>query len=177
VITFVRSGWEALPGSGHDPGAIALTSVFFDPETGTIVTADMEFNAEFFEPVIVPAEGVLPGVDGGRVDADLENTLTHEVGHFLGLDHSADNDATMFFQANEGEIKKRDLAQDDVNGVCDIYPAADDPGACEPAGFLPKRGLFARCAVAAEEAPGGGLWLVALIAGALFAFSRRRPRR
>src|SRR5687767_3212989 len=39
VITFVTSGWEDLPGSGHDPGAIALTSVFFDPESGAIVTA------------------------------------------------------------------------------------------------------------------------------------------
>jgi hypothetical protein len=139
VVSFVSDGWLDL-GPGHDAGAIALTSVFFDPETGVIVNADMEFNAEFFRPVI---EGVTP-IDplDPRTDADIRNTITHEAGHFIGLDHSNLQDATMFAVASEGEIVKRDLAQDDIDGICVIYPIDEDPDKCKPAGFLPRRRIF-----------------------------------
>ena len=55
----------------------------------------------------------------GQIDA--LNTLTHEAGHFLGLDHSSDHEATMYAQAPPGEIKKRSLETDDKNGICFLY--------------------------------------------------------
>lgn len=143
VIAFVTDGWLDL-GSGHDAAAIALTSVFFDPETGVIVNADMEFNAEFFRPVITGQ--TIPDPLDTRTEADLRNTITHEAGHFLGLDHTNIADATMFAVAQTGETNKRDLAQDDLDGVCAIYPVDEDPGKCKPAGFIPRNRLF-DCAV------------------------------
>jgi Matrixin len=176
VIAFVTEGWLDL-GSGHDAGAIALTSVFFDPATGVIVNADMEFNAEFFRPMIVgetPSDPLDP-----RVEADLRNTITHEAGHFLGLDHTGVGDATMFAVANTGEINKRDLAQDDLNGVCAIYPVANDPEKCEPAGFLPRNRLF-DCAIdqSATHQENRSLLLVAALFGlSLVVASSRRKKR
>lgn len=171
LVTFVREGWLGL-GPGHDPGAIALTSVFFDPKTGAIVNADIEFNAEFFEPVIV---GQFDGIDPNRVDADIRNTLTHEVGHFLGLDHTPIADATMFFVADENETEKQTLEADDIAGACAIYPLAEDPGFCELPGFLPPRGLF-QCSVQTSGAsPVEVLGLGALLLlGSLWLRRRRR---
>lgn len=173
IIVFIADGWTDLPGF-HDPSAIALTSVFFDPGSGTIVNADMEFNADLFEPVIV---GEFDGVDPDRPDADILNTMTHEAGHFLGLDHSADDNATMFFAADDAETLKRDLAQDDINGLCAIYPVADDPGECEPAGFIPRRGLFGRCEVeATSPRSSDAAWIALLALGIVWVVRRRGAR-
>ena len=54
---------------------------------------------------------------------DIENTITHELGHVLGLDHPDDDlkDATMYAKALTGETKKRTLETDDIEGLCNLY--------------------------------------------------------
>ena len=52
---------------------------------------------------------------------DVQNILTHELGHALGLDHSTNTEATMYGSAERGETKKRDLHTDDLNGYWAIY--------------------------------------------------------
>jgi MYXO-CTERM domain-containing protein len=61
---------------------------------------------------------------------DLRNTLTHEVGHLVGLAHVPDSQpaATMFARTTPGEIEKRSLSEDDIAGVCAIYPDEGDGG-------------------------------------------------
>ncbi len=54
-------------------------------------------------------------------DVDLQSVATHEVGHLLGLDHSNLNRATMFY-AYTGGTSARRLHDDDVQGVCALYP-------------------------------------------------------
>ncbi|KAF8031798.1 hypothetical protein BT93_D0878 [Corymbia citriodora subsp. variegata] len=53
---------------------------------------------------------------------DLESVAVHEIGHLLGLAHSADQNAVMFAILEEGSMK-RDLRQDDINGIHALYPA------------------------------------------------------
>jgi hypothetical protein len=174
VITFVEDGWLDL-GPGHAQSAIALTSVFFDPETGVIVDADMEFNAEFFRPMIIGQSPADPFDE--RTEADLRNTITHEAGHFLGLAHTPVSDATMFAVAEPGESKKQSLAQDDLDGVCAIYPINEDPGICEPAGFTPKNLRIGNCAVdegSIAESNGSLLLVAALFGLSLVVVSWRR---
>ena len=51
------------------------------------------------------------------------NTTVHELGHFLGLGHTADTADTMYPRADTGEIKKRTLTCNDARGLAFKYPA------------------------------------------------------
>lgn len=127
IILFVDQNWR------HAANIQALTSVSYRTSNGEIADADIEFNSERFP------FGFVEGPDDNAL-TDFENTLTHEIGHFLGLDHTLPEtyvgdavpwtDATMFGSATNGEIKKRSLEADDQAGVCDIYPSNGDFNAC-----------------------------------------------
>ncbi|MDB4987842.1 MAG: hypothetical protein JWN04_3020, partial [Myxococcaceae bacterium] len=56
-----------------------------------------------------------------RDAVDLQNVATHEIGHFLGLAHSADARATMWCAAERGDHEKRTLESDDELGLCAMY--------------------------------------------------------
>lgn len=101
----------------YDPNALALTTVTFCendtpscPE-GTIVDTDIEIN-EVLYPFSTGDSGPLN---------DLENTLTHELGHLIGFDHNPQADSTMFAITTPGERSKRDLSSVDVSGLCSAY--------------------------------------------------------
>lgn len=95
----------------EDPGVLALTYTWSDP-AGEIVHFDMIVNAENFDWALNGAEG----------KHDLQNALTHEFGHALGLDHSDTPEASMAPTASAGEIAKRDLDGDDYDGYLYLYP-------------------------------------------------------
>ena len=67
---------------------------------------------------------------------DLRNSITHEVGHLIGLDHPPNTprnaESTMFASAPACETKKRSLAQDDIDGICMIYPSGMPNQQCYP---------------------------------------------
>jgi MYXO-CTERM domain-containing protein len=111
-------------------GVIATTTTTSISSTGEIEDSDTEFNDA------PPASGsrfVFTTADSPRcMDAqhttgcawiDIQNTMTHEAGHTVGLDHPPDHpEATMYATAPPGETSKRLLAQDDIDGLCSIYP-------------------------------------------------------
>ena len=113
--------------------AMALTTLSYDDRTGRILDADVEMNDDMFYFSI--------GDDAGI--ADVRNTLTHEIGHMVGLDHSDDTDATMYAIAIPGERNKRTLEKDDINGICHLYPSEEDPETCQE----PVCGLSTDCSV------------------------------
>ncbi len=156
--------------------ALAVTSVTFDTSNGKIVDADVEFNSAThdFSTSTPPKPN----------HTDLLNTLVHEVGHFIGLDHTPVSEATMYASAAEGETKKRTLEQDDIDGICHIYPIDDEELECAPedglnstdpdsgGGSDPKESGCG-CAAARPSVPAG--WLVVALAG--LAVLRTRGRR
>jgi hypothetical protein len=175
TVLFVREGWSSE--RGHDPRAYALTFVWHDPTSGLIRDADMEINESRGQYTVCPELGCTDG----RID--LPNVLTHELGHYFGLAHTPDDvNATMHASAPPGETGKRTLAEDDITGICAMYPPGTLPEACDP---TPSGGLALSCAPPGNcgcAVPGGGRRgsAVALLLAALGAFvvgARRRRAR
>lgn len=129
LLVFRESGWAI--DRAHDPSAIALTTTSWDDLTGRMLDADIEFNAENF-PF---------GIDGSADKADIQNTATHEIGHMLGLDHSNVGNSTMAPTAGTGDTDKRTLDDDDIEGLCRLYPVEEDPDICK----APHCGLDLTC--------------------------------
>jgi MYXO-CTERM domain-containing protein len=153
TIIFRDTSWCGLDSTGgcdptrpYDPAAPAMTTVSARLTTGEILDADIEINALNFAWADRVAHPELV------VRYDLQNVLTHEIGHLLGLDHScflagqsrpSDNagqpvpdcanapasvQATTMFPSNvPGDLEKRTLEPDDRAAVCGIYPAAATP--------------------------------------------------
>ena len=99
------------------PGTLALTYTFYT--TGgarEIVDADMVINGVNWTWTTVRGEIG----QGTPAKVDLETVVFHEVGHFLGLDHSGDEAAAMY--ASNNKLEQRGPATDDVRGVCSLYP-------------------------------------------------------
>ena len=144
TVTFV-SDWP----DSYDPSAFAVTTVFHDPETGEIKDADIILQTAQQPWAECPPSGCLED-DEGVIAVDLENTLTHEIGHFFGLAHSQMDFATMHAFAARGETDKRTVSSDDILGICSIYP--DEAPSCEPADFVPEGGLVDEC----RPLPAGG---------------------
>ena len=156
----------------HDSSALALTTVAFNVRTGKILNADMEINAT---------------TDELRV-ADLPFVVTHESGHFAGLDHSPDPSTVMYFKYSGIPIANVTLTDDDVAAICDAYPPGRPvPLTCdyEPAkGYATDCGgdVQAACAVAPADVDVAGdrrsrWWAAALVLGAALALRGRRGRR
>jgi MYXO-CTERM domain-containing protein len=78
----------------------------------------------------------------------------------------------MFPSANPGDVDKRTLAPDDVQGLCDIYPIAQDPNSCVPPS--PPSGGCATASTAGSTAGLAGA--LALIVASVAARARRRRR-
>ena len=148
------------PARCYSPQAAGITTAIFvddanSPRDGAIVDADVELNGADFA---ISHNGQTTGAQ--QCQSEITNTLTHELGHLLGLEHpclaSGDpnrvdgdgapvplcsttfdpkiTEATMYnFQAC-GETKKASLSNDDIAAVCNVYPTAKDPGVCAPVG-------------------------------------------
>ncbi len=159
-------------------GVIATTTTTSVTSTGEIVDSDIELNdardpgtqGKFFFTT-ADAPQCSPGPPAPDcVSIDVQNTVTHEAGHTIGLDHTDEAGATMAAFAPAGEIGKRTLHADDIQGVCDIYPkggpTSTSPGV--PVTTPPDPG---GCGCSSRSASWEGLLLtVSLLA-------RRRRRR
>lgn len=206
VLKFRDGSWcrpavDGDPARCYPPSTAGLTTVVFVDDAGSdrdgaIVDADIELNGVDFA---ISAGGQTLG--SAPCLSDLRNTLTHELGHLLGLEHTclaggdparvdgagqpvpacgatttpAIVDATMYNYQDCGETKKQTLEPDDVAGVCAAYPLARDPGTCSPAG-ADGGGC---CSASAGDGPLGGLALAALtlLAGGATSRGRRGGRR
>jgi hypothetical protein len=161
------SCWE------HGDFTIGLTNTTYTKERGIVVDADIELNASqpaggvgfLFTTVSSPICEGLPHPD--CVATDLQNTMTHEIGHAMGLDHVFEALSTMEASAPHGDTIKRILDVGTSAGFCDTYPRGLPPTQCTEVGVSSKN-LFAQSAgTACASAPGALLPGVLLWAWAL----------
>jgi hypothetical protein len=117
-IIFFEDAWT------HDPTLVGLTYVWSRPD-GEIIGFDMALNTQDHDW----------SIDGTVGANDLLNTLSHEFGHALGVDHSPEvESATMYPSTFPGEVSKRDLDTDDESAVQYLYTGNDHSSMAPSAG-------------------------------------------
>jgi hypothetical protein len=197
VIKFRDDKWcrpatQTDPEHCYSPSAAGITTVaYIDDGTsdrdGALVDADVELNGVDFA---ISVNGQTLG--NAPCKAELQNTLTHELGHLHGLEHTCRAaqdppridgngnpvpfcsqttdptilDATMYPFQDCGETKKETLEPDDITAICTIYPESKDPHTCSPVSS------GGGCCNAGRDARGS----VLLGLGVLLLVLRRRKR-
>jgi hypothetical protein len=104
-LVFLTDAWD------HDASLLALTSVWSNAD-GTALSFDVRVDTRDHEWAL----------DADAETNDLQNALTHELGHALGFAHlSDDRQATMYPKAAPGETLKRDLEDGDIAAAQRVY--------------------------------------------------------
>lgn len=107
--------WGRTSGS-----ALAVTYTWYYTATHEVAEVDTIMNLKFpwsWTPYALNACGIANTYDA-------QDILTHEIGHWMGLNDTYDavfGDNTMFGYGSRGEIKKDTLTTGDIAGVQNIY--------------------------------------------------------
>jgi hypothetical protein len=105
-------------GNNITAGVFAVTITTFDTATGEITDADMELNDRDFTWNTLGPTGSA-GIPGRAV---IENVVTHEIGHMVGLDHPLNSQSTMYYASSSGFISQASLERDDLAEIIADYP-------------------------------------------------------
>lgn len=118
VLAGTRNGVSQVGWSSLGPTIIAQTitwSLSIPNDDPVAVESDQVYNSDLRWSMM-----------GDRDAMDLQNVATHELGHTLGLGHSAPGGQsaclTMYAFSDFGETRKRSLGDGDVLGIRAQYP-------------------------------------------------------
>jgi hypothetical protein len=128
LVRFINDG--AWPGQR---GQLGLTQLDAHEQSGAITTGVIYINEGTYPFTVEPARGRY----------DLQAVLTHELGHLLGLGHSADGAATMYAGTAPGDAHQRTPGADDRAGVAALYDVTPPPApayGCSLSDRTPTRG-------------------------------------
>ncbi|MFH1729732.1 MAG: matrixin family metalloprotease [Pseudomonadota bacterium] len=125
VIEAVSDGWQNLDFHPSEHALAVTVSSFKNDE---ILDSDIHINCEYFDWSVVDSDS-----DSYTSKIDIQNIITHEAGHFYGLDHNSESPdassleraATMYYAASPGATNARSLEDDDMNGILHLYPSID----------------------------------------------------
>lgn len=173
----------------HGDLTIALTTNTYSVSTAVIVDSDIELNSApqaggrrfLFTTVSAP-----PCDEGAEavtcVATDVQNTMTHEIGHLVGLDHVDDELSTMAPTAPVGDLQKRVVDRGSADGFCLTYPRSLPAASCDELASARRKivatnvGTAVGCGHAKGLLPPAPLGLLGLL-GLGVAGTRLRRRR
>jgi hypothetical protein len=153
----------------YSSATLAITTTTYNTRTGKLYDADLEMNASVHIFTTIDSPPCTALGQSGCVSTDVQNTVTHEFGHALGLAHSPDPRSTMFAGADLGETSKRILDDGSVEFVCTAYAAGGPTLDCDGSPLDLSDSTTSSCAAA----PGGPL----AVLGVLLLGLRRRGGR
>lgn len=120
-ITISRYGLDGkniVAWGAASSSALGVTYIWYNPSTGDVVELDTIMNNKFswtwYDSIICAYLGYY----------DAQNILTHEIGHWFGLnDHytTAYANNTMYGYGSKTEVKKDTLTAGDISGLLNIY--------------------------------------------------------
>lgn len=120
IVYWTKNGTVVNGGLSDISGAlgVAFTSFFSD---GTLAQGDIVLNgfnyawfADFADPT--------------NANQYVESTALHEIGHFIGLNHSPVGGATLMYTGNAGIDSEAGLSSDEFCAARFIYPQTNQPG-------------------------------------------------
>jgi len=121
---YKRDGQNVVVWGSVPSGAIAVTYTWYNSVTRQAVEVDTVMGARLPWAYTDP-EGINPDAKCGDLYAyDVQDILTHEVGHWMGLSdlyNSGDQDLTMYGYGEKGELKKDTLGNGDLLGTDALY--------------------------------------------------------
>ncbi|MFZ9596618.1 MAG: matrixin family metalloprotease [Bdellovibrionia bacterium] len=104
---------------------LGMTQIWYTVNQNEIFEADIALNDRDFQFTNHPKDSTLhpPFSETRKPRVYLQNVLTHELGHAIGLSHSAALQATMLFVESP---EQSHLSCDDQIGAQALYPAKKD---------------------------------------------------
>lgn len=166
----------------------ATTYLHYLPSSGRITGASIVFNAADWEwdiggtppPSIIECDTDAPPmsnpspsiecVEKAKRDAalNLSRVAGHEIGHLLGIDHSANENALMYYLMERGDVSVAHLHEDDVNAAITLYSYSD-------ASHIEAAEAYSSCmSTAAGRVPTTSIFtLLAVLLGAWLSFRVR----
>jgi len=137
--------WDENGETGYFPpnsGIVALTPISYDTGSGAILDADVIFNGVDYDWSTTGAEDTF----------DVQDVLTHEIGHFIGLDHSPTASGSMWPYVSPTQWLHRSLSLDDRSGAIAV---AEQPSQTRLSGVIRRSGNgvpgAAVCAIDADD--------------------------
>jgi hypothetical protein len=103
-----------------DTNVIAMTNIWYTRYTKEIVDTDIQMNSNNAWGIDPDGEGPTPLTNA----FDVQNIITHEMGHVCGLGDLYNNpsrELTMYGYSRLGEVKKDSLGTGDILGLQKIY--------------------------------------------------------
>lgn len=127
AIAFRYEGTTPIQNGGNDGvNVISFQDTSFSFGTGTIAVTLSSSSQGFFRDADIlfnPSNSSIAFATDGRSDGfDIQAIATHEIGHFLGLDHTSIVSATMNPTGGRGTVFPRVLKSDDIIGASTLYP-------------------------------------------------------
>lgn len=108
---YTQNGKNEISKGARGTNTYSMQTMHVEEDSTTSYEVDIDINSSY------------AWATSGTINAlDVQNAITHEIGHLLGLgDVTTNTEVTMYYRTQNGETKKRSLDSDDKSGILAIY--------------------------------------------------------